>query len=241
MAVVIRRFADGAVTNEQDDTFEFRMVEAGGAAFGDPLNPVLRLAIPRGHVGGTFVETPGRIGPWQAPNGDLYFIMEPAETDNVFMMMKSTDKGPPGERSTERTAPRPRISNRSMPGRWATRFISSIRSPGRAGITRSALPTTQPSPIHGPSATNCGLRTSVAQAATLAVRSDGSVVAFYVGQTIHYSIRSPAGTWGQTPSSIGVGPTGRPQAVLGAKDTVHVAYYGTDGTIWYRRLLPTAR
>src|SRR5690606_10192244 len=27
-----------------------------------------------------------------------------------------------------------------------------------------------------------------------------------------------------------------PQAVLGANDTVHVAYYGMDGTIWYRRL-----
>jgi hypothetical protein len=25
--------------------------------------------------------------------------------------------------------------------------------------------------------------------------------------------------------------------VLGANDTVHVAYYGVDGTIWYRRLL----
>ena len=26
------------------------------------------------------------------------------------------------------------------------------------------------------------------------------------------------------------------RAVLGANDTVHVAYYGIDGTIWYRRL-----
>ncbi|HXW08364.1 MAG TPA: hypothetical protein VD833_24240, partial [Vicinamibacterales bacterium] len=28
-----------------------------------------------------------------------------------------------------------------------------------------------------------------------------------------------------------------PRAVLGANDTVHVAYYGMDGRIWYRRLL----
>jgi len=26
--------------------------------------------------------------------------------------------------------------------------------------------------------------------------------------------------------------------VLGASDTVHLAYYGTDGSIWYRRFLP---
>ena len=30
--------------------------------------------------------------------------------------------------------------------------------------------------------------TSVAQAATLAVRSDGSMVAFYVADTIHYNV-----------------------------------------------------
>jgi len=31
---------------------------------------------------------------------------------------------------------------------------------------------------------------------------------------------------------------GGPQAVLGANDTLHLAYYGTDGTLWYRRFLP---
>ena len=92
-ALVIRRYADGAVANEEGDTFELRMVDAGGAVLAGSRNPMLRLTIPPGHVGGTFVETPGRLGPWQARNGDLYFIMEPAETDNVFMMIKSTDNG----------------------------------------------------------------------------------------------------------------------------------------------------
>ena len=90
---MIRRYADGAVANEEGDTFELRMVDAGGAVLAGSRNPVLRLTIPPGHVGGTFVETPGRVGPWQAPNGDLYFIMEPAETDNLFMMIKSSDGG----------------------------------------------------------------------------------------------------------------------------------------------------
>jgi hypothetical protein len=82
--------------------------------------------------------------------------------------------------------------------------------------------------------------TSVAQAAALVVRSDASMVAFYVGQTkVHYCVRTPAGAWGA--ESI-IDPTvapnlAGPQAVLGANDTVHLAGYGTDGTIWYRRLL----
>ena len=80
---------------------------------------------------------------------------------------------------------------------------------------------------------------SVAQAATLAMRSDGSMVAFYVADTVHYNIRSPGGAWGaDTVLDLGVAPkSAGPRAVLGANDTVHIAYYGTDGTIWYRRLL----
>jgi len=71
------------------------------------------------------------------------------------------------------------------------------------------------------------------------VRSDGSMVAFYVGQTkVHYAVRSPAGTWSaETIIDATVPPNlAGPQAVLGAHDTVHLAYYGTDGTLWYRRL-----
>ena len=80
---------------------------------------------------------------------------------------------------------------------------------------------------------------SVAQAATLVVRSDGSMVTFYVGRTVQYSIRSAAGTWGRSMvMDAGVAPNlAGPRAVLGTNDTVHFACYGTDGTIWYRRLL----
>ncbi|UCC99832.1 MAG: hypothetical protein JSW66_08095, partial [Phycisphaerales bacterium] len=91
--LVIRRFADGAVTNDDGDIFEFRMVNGIGTVPVIGHSPVLRLSIPPGHVGGTFIENPGRIGPWQVSNGDLYFMMEPTETDNVFMMMKSADNG----------------------------------------------------------------------------------------------------------------------------------------------------
>ena len=83
--------------------------------------------------------------------------------------------------------------------------------------------------------------TSVAQAAALVVRPDQSMVAFYVGQTkVHFSVRSPAGSWSpETVIDADLAPNlAGPQAVLGANGMVHLAYYGTDGTIWYRRLTP---
>jgi len=242
-ALVVRRYADGPVTNEEGDTFEFRMVEADGTLLGAYRNPVLRLAVPPGHVGGTFVETPGRIGPFQASNGDLYFIMEPAETNNAFLMILSTDNGITWREVDAVNRPRTRDLE-SVDARLVGDTIHIIHQ-----VTESARYHTFRTSDH-PARPNtwavrderAGVVTAVAQMATLAVRSDGSVAAFYVGPTkIHYSIRSPAGAWGPvTAIDADVAPNlAGPQAVLGANDTVHLAYYGTDGTLWYRRLLPS--
>jgi len=86
-----------------------------------------------------------------------------------------------------------------------------------------------------------GFVDAIAQNASMVIRSDGSIVAFYLGkEKIHYSIRSPKGTWSQVrggDSDLQPNQAG-PQAVLGSNDIIHIAYYGTDGTIWYRRFLP---
>ena len=239
-ALVIRRYADGAVANEEGDTFELRMVDAGGAVLAGSRNAVLRLTIPPRHVGGTFVETPGRIGPWQARNGDLYFIMEPAETDNVFMMIKSTDNGVTWREIDG--ANRPETNDlESVDARQVGDTIHIVHQ-----ITNSIRYHTFHTSDHPARPDTWGVRDepaamapSVAQSATLAVRSDGTIIAFYTADTLHYNIRSSRGTWGaDTVLDPGVPPkSAGPRAVLGANDTVHVAYYGMDGTIWYRRLL----
>ncbi len=238
--LVIRRFADGAVTNEEGDTFELRMVDAGGAVVGGSPTPSIRLTIPPRHVGGTFVETPGRIGPWQARNGDLYFIMEPAETDNVFMMIKSTDNGVSWREIDG--ANRPETDDlESVDARQVgdtIHIIHQVTNTTRYHAFRTSDHPAQPD-TWGVRDELAATVPSVAQAATLAVRSDGSIVAFYVADTIHSNIRSSAGTWG-TDSVLDPGAAPKsagPRAVLGANDVVHVAYYGMDGTIWYRRLL----
>src|SRR5690606_36253999 len=84
---------DNAIMNEDGDTFDFRMVDLAGQPVGPAAGARVHLEVPAGLVGGTFPETPGRLGPWQASNGDLYFTIEPAETDNVLMVVKSTDGG----------------------------------------------------------------------------------------------------------------------------------------------------
>jgi hypothetical protein len=234
-ALVVRRFADGAETNETGDRFEFRMVAEDGAPLGDGPHPALRLEIPPGHVGGTFVETPGRIGPWRASNGDLYFVMEPAETSNLFMMIKSSDGGA-SWREVDAAHRPPTRDLESVDGRLVGDTIHLLHQ-----VTRSVLHhsfRTSDHPTHPDTwdvrAEEAGKVNSVAQAATLAVRSDGSLVAFYVGQTkVHVGLRAPAGGWREV--AVIDGAVG-PQCVLGTDDAVHVAYTTSDGAVDCRRL-----
>jgi hypothetical protein len=91
--LVIRYYADGPICIDNGDTFEFRISHLHGGFLPAGVTPNVVVTIPSGHLGGTFVETPGRIGPWTSTDGNLYFIMEPTETDNRFMMVKSIDDG----------------------------------------------------------------------------------------------------------------------------------------------------
>lgn len=234
-ALVVRRFADGAETNEEGDTFEFRMVKADGSTLGGPRTPALRLAVRPGHVGGTYVETPGRIGPWQASNGDLYFIMEPAETSNLFLMVKSSDRGRTWREVDG--ANRPPIRDlESVDARQVGDTIHIVHQVTRKLYYHSFRTSDHPArpdtwAVRGEEAAAVN---SVAQATTLAVRSDRSLVAFCVGQTrVHCSLRAPEGGWRE--AGVIDGATG-PQCVLGADDVVHLAYYTPDGGVWYRRL-----
>jgi hypothetical protein len=240
--LVIRRYADGAVTSDPGDTFEFRMAEADRDPFATYQNPVLKLAVRDGHVGGTFVETPGRIGPWQASGGDLYFIMEPAETDNRFMMVKSSDGG--------RTWKEVDGANRPRQGDLegvASQLVGDtihvihqsreVRYHSFRTADHPTLPDTWD--VRGEPVASPGKPPT--QAVSLAVRSDGSVVAFYAGPgKVRLKVRAPGGEWGdERVIDDGLAPDlSGPAAVRGAGDVVHLAYTGADGTAWYRRLLP---
>lgn len=239
--LVIRRFGDGAITNDDGDTFEFRMTDASGAVAGNGRTPRLTLNVPDGHLGGTFVETPGRIGPWQAQNGDLYFIMEPAESDNLFMMVKSTDGG----RSWQEVdgANRPQTGDlESVDGQEVNGTIYIVHQVTEATLHHAFRTSDHPTNPDTWAVTD-ELATAVtarAQMASLAVRSDGSMVFFHLGDTIGYAVRSPSGEWSEEiviGAADGAPDLAGPQAVVGADDVVHLGYYRMDGTIWYRRLL----
>lgn len=238
--LVIRRFADAAATNLSGDTFEFRMTDSAGEALAGAPTARITLDVPAGHLGGTFVEAPGRIGPWQAGNGDLYFVMEPAESDNLFMMVKSTDGG----RSWHEVdgAHRPATGDlESVDGHLVGDTVHLLHQVSESTRYHAFRTSDHPEAPDTWAVTD-ELATAVtarAQMATLAVRPDDSLVAFHVGDTVGYSIRSPGGQWSDEVVVDGGGADlAGPQAVVGAGGVVHLAYYRMDGTIWYRRLLP---
>lgn len=238
--LVIRRFADGGLLNEAGDAFDFRIVDEAKRPIDHSVLASVMLQVPDGHLGGTFVETPGRVGPFQAATGDLYFIMEPSESDNLFMVVKSRDGG----RSWREVggSGRPATGDlESVDARLVgdtLHIVHQVTESTRYHAFHTADHPEQPDAwtVTDELATRVTAR---AQMATLVVRSDGSLVVFHLGDTIGYSVRSPAGIWSdEILLDAGDADTelSGPQAVLGADDSVHVAYYRMDGSIWYRRL-----
>ena len=240
--LVIRRFADGALTSEDGDAFAFRAVDADtGAPLRGPV-ATLTLDVPDGHLGGTFVETPGRIGPWQARNGDLYVVMEPAESDNKFMVVKSSDGGRTWREVDG--AHRPATGDlESVDGRLLGDTLHLIHQVSEATFHHAFRTADHPTQPDTWAITDAPVNATVArtQMASLVARPDGSLVAFHLGDTIGYAIRTPEGAWGAETVIGGNDGTPRlagPQAVLGARGEVHLAYTREDGTAWHRRLLP---
>lgn len=241
--LVIRRFADGAVTNNEGDVFAFRMVIGDGVPFSADLIPSLLLSIPPGHLGGTFVETPGRIGPWQATNGDLYFIMEPTETDNVLMMVKSDDGG----------ATWAEVDGAHRPVADDLEGVASTHLNGVIHILHQTSDRVWYHAFHTadhPSTSDAWAITDEeaaapeeppTQVAALAARSDGSLVGVYGGpQKIHYKTRSASGAWSDEVvlDTNDEWVLSGPQVATGQHNEVHLAYTASDGTAWYRTLLP---
>lgn len=241
--LVIRRFSDGAALNKTGDRFEFRVVNRAGEALAAAAPVAVTLAVPPRLLGGTFVETPMRIGPWQASNGDLYFLMEPAETDNLLMTVKSTDGGDtwvevdganrPATGDLEGFASVLAGDQIHMLHQTSDHvFYHLFRTADHAGQpdTWAIRDERLASPVEPPT-----------QVADIAVRSDGSVVAVYGGpDKIHYRIRSPAGQWSdETVIDADRGPNlSGPALVMDPEDVVHLTYTGDDGTAWYRQLRP---
>jgi hypothetical protein len=241
--LVIRRFADGAVTSEPGDLFEFRMVGAGGHPVDSAVTPANTVSVPSRHLGGTFVETPGRIGPWEASNGDLYFIMEPAETDNVLMIVKPTDRGVTWQEvdGTNRPAADDLEGVASVLWRDTIHVLHQTSDQVWHHSFRTSDHPEHPDAWDVRDELVARPEEPPTQVASIAVRSDGSIVGLYGGlANVHMKVRFAAGTWGgETVLDTKAFPNlSGPQAVVGDSDVVHLAFTGDDGTAWYRRLQP---
>ena len=244
--VVIRLYADGAVTNAEGDTFELRMVDANGHPVatrdGEPV--AVQLRVPAWLVGGTYVETPGVLGPWQAEDGALYFPMEPAETFNVLMTVKSEDFG---ETWTEVDgANRPRTDD--LEG-----FATAVHA-GRVYMLHQVSEATY---LHAFATTDAasGADTWVirdelvaehseppTQVAALVADRAAGLTAFYGDSLgLHFRMRSAAGEWGAEGRIDGPDGTVASGVVAtrGTDGRVHVAYTAGSADrrdVWHRTL-----
>jgi len=237
--IVVRRFSDQAALNEAGDRFDYRLIDGRGVALSTETVASVTLKVPDGHLGGTFVETPMRIGPWQADTGDLYFLMEPAETWNALMTVKSCDMGDSWREVDGTHRPqtgdlegfasvlvddRIHMLHQTSDDVWYHAFNTADhpQAPDVWAIRDEHVA----SPPEPPT-----------QVADIAVRTDGSLVAVYGGpDDIRLRIRSARGQWDPERLIEGEKDTrlSGPTIVRGRGDVIHLAYTADDGSAWYR-------
>lgn len=247
--LVIRRWADGAVTNEAGDTFAFRMVDGEGRPVGvrDGASTTVELRIPPGLLGGTYVETPGVLGPWQAEDGSLYFPMEPAETFNVLLTVKSGDFG-----ATWRE-----VGGGNRP---LTDDLEGFATAWHDGVVYMLHQISEATYLHAFATTGAGsgadswvIRDELVaehsepptQVAALVADPDGRLTAVYGDSLgLRFRVRTPGGEWGAEGRIDGPAGTvaSGVMAVRGGDGRIHLAYTAGNGErrdIWYRTLAPS--
>ncbi len=236
--LVVRRFADGPTFNDDGTVIEFRVVDGYGRPLSGSLPTSAEFNALPGHLGGTFIESPARIGPYQNDSGDLFFFMEPTETDNRFMAVKSDDDG-----LTWRE-----VSGTNRPAVGDLEGVASARTGNtihllhqiseevlyhafRIGEGETWLVDSQriATPAEPPT-----------QFAALSARSDGSLVAMYAGdRRLFLQIRTATGHW-EDPIEIDaeIAPDlSGPVVETLANDVVAIAYTAHDGRGFVRHLL----
>ncbi len=238
--LVVRRFADGAQTNNNGDRYAFRMVNDAGEALTSNTVAQVTVAVPARHLGGVFVETPARIGPFAASNGDLYFLMEPAETDNMLMAVRSSDGGESWQELDGNNRP----ATGDLEGFAAVLANDAIYMLHQTSdhVFLHAFHTsdhpTQPDSWAIQDERLASPQEPSTQVADIALRSDGSLVAVYGdGDKLELRVRSADGSWGDgtVVDADQARQLSGPMLVTGRNNTVHMAYTGSDGTAWYRR------
>jgi hypothetical protein len=242
--VVIRRWADGAVTNEDGDTFDFRMLDGAGRPVAGAGPAGVILQIPEDLLGGTYVETPGVLGPWQGEDGTLYFPMEPAETYNVLMMVASTDHG--NSWSEVDGANRPVTDDlEGFATAWHDGVIYLLHQISKATYLHAFDTRATPTEATGDPVTadvasgRWVIRDELVsqhskppvQVASLVARSDGSLVAVYGDSLgLRYRVRSPVGSW-EPEGTVEVADGSLASGVMTvglADDVIHMAYTATS-------------
>ena len=243
-ALVIPTFHDGARQNKTGDVFEFRLVRSDATAVaGTVANPRVTLVVPAGLIGGTYVESPNRIGPFRDGNGNLYAIMEPTETDNVFMVIKSADGG---RTWTEQDgAHRPRTDDlESVDAVLAGDELHIAHHGGKQVVYHVFRVSTHggnPDTYRLTDEVIAGPITYEEQSVAMEVLSNGRVRCIYartVGGRGRIFFRTRDARWGAEQSldmQADVGFFGV-AAVRGASDKVHIVYSATDGSIYHRSL-----
>lgn len=241
-------FANGSLGENLDgDTFAFRLETATVAFATYSQTPTITLNIPNNLIGGSFVETPKKLGPFTDGNSAIYAIIEAADTNPRLLIEKSTDSGV--------TWIGKDIAN--SPSRRDLEAIDAVYAANELFIAHQqtsnvSFHSFRTSSNASPDTWNTknedidtSLTTNGDQMVGLVRRSGGTFVCVYESdlasaqRQLSYKIRSTVPAWGTRVTLDSTASTAFTDAsiVVGASDLIYIFYLDyTNGTVYYKTL-----
>lgn len=242
----IMSFHDGMTQNVAGDVLDFRMVESTGTLYSSYATfPRITITETDYYIGGCFVETPANVVCANA-DGDIYHLVEPSESLNICMMIKSSDGGKTWREMDGGNRPvTPDIEAADFFVDGDTIHVG-IQHNNDAYYHRFRMSDHATNPdtweiTDEPVATGI---TRDQQTAAIAARSDGTIVMFYQELVssfgvMRYKIRSTGGTWGSAVTLDSTASTWFPGCTIirGASDLIHIFYTDTtNGNLYHKSL-----
>lgn len=244
--LMIMSFHDGHIQNVASDTLEFRLVESDGTVFaGTYTNPVITVAETDYYIGGCYPETPTKVGPYVDGNGNIYAVIEFSHNSpyNSLLIIKSADGGMTWREMDGSNRPTERdVEGVDVVQAGDKLHILHAKSSVYYHCFRTSDHATNPDSWETvDEAVDETIVAHGTEVCSLAVRSDDSLVAFYVDvpadAIIRYKIRD--GTWGsqQTLDSGSGIDYISPVCVLGYDDETYVFYKDdTNSNLYYNTI-----
>jgi hypothetical protein len=229
----IQKLWNGTTTGHADgDYYDFRVTDNGTALDTYTNTPRITLNYENNHIGGTYPESIGNYGPFEASDGDLFTIVEDAELSGNPKLMRRASGSTIWAVVDNAGEPASIMDDLEC---FHVHQVSDTLHCFYSGGQISYVQINMSTHTWGTAETVTTDQANVNQIVSGYYRSgDSTAICIYTDATddLKYRERSSGGVWDASATNIYTGTVYGAAAVLAASDKIYISWHDNDTTIY---------